>query len=619
MRHLVIGTAGHIDHGKSALVHALTGTDPDRLDEEKRRGITIELGFADLPLDDTRTLSFVDVPGHERFVRHMVAGATGIEAVMLVIAADQGIQPQSREHLQICELLGVRRGVVVLTKVDLVDDDLRDVATLEVEEWLTGSFLEGAPIVPVSAKTGVGIEALRAVLADCCDAVTESGRSSVVRLPVDRAFTLRGFGTVVTGTLVGGQLQTGDELEILPSGTRARIRGLQVHRQPVEMAHAGRRVAVNLQGVHPDEVPRGSTLTRPGQMLRTRRAWARVSVGPEMPEALARNGQVRFHQGTTDGPARIRLRRVEAGGTYAAELTFDEPLALAPGDRFVLRRPSPIDTIGGGVVVDAQPPPRALTDEVTLNDPEDLAAVLVDRLRQAGSSGLEVAELSAALGVTDEELASQLDSLESAQVVGTRAIEQEAWSAAGQCLADAVGTLHEQEPLKVGFNRETVRAEAALELPQDLLRKKLDELADAGVVELTGDRVRRVGHEIRLSPAQQRIADGLTETLRAEGLEPGDPLAKVASAERPGVTALVDLLVDQGRLVRLHDGKLFHPGAIEGLKAKLKTFSEGQRSFAVGEFKELAGISRKNAIPLLEHLDATGVTRRRGDSREILL
>jgi len=306
-RHLVLGTAGHIDHGKSALVKALTGTDPDRLVEEKRRGITIDLGFADMELGPEQVLSFVDVPGHERFVRHMVAGSAGIDAVLLVVAADQGVQPQTTEHLEICTLLGLRHGLIALTKCDLVDEELREVAALEVRELLEGSFLQDAPLIAVSARSGEGLESLRGALSDLLLGLSPRSPEGVARLPVDRSFVLRGFGTVVTGTLVSGILREGDEVEIMPGGKRGRIRGLQVHHRAVKEVPAGRRAAVNLQGLNCEEVPRGTTVSRPGALPLTSRIWARLQLLPDAPAALAKGGRVRFHQGTCERAARLTV------------------------------------------------------------------------------------------------------------------------------------------------------------------------------------------------------------------------------------------------------------------------------------------------------------------------
>jgi len=323
-RHLVVGTAGHIDHGKSALIEALTGTDPDRLAEEKRRGITIDLGFADLPLDDHRTVSFVDVPGHERFVRHMVAGATGLDAVVLVIAADEGVKPQTREHLEICGLLEIRQGIVALSKADLTPPDLLEVVHLEVREALAGSCLESAPIVAVSARTGLGLEDLRRELGALFDRVPPRSSGGAARLPVDRSFVLRGFGTVVTGTMTAGTLAEGDEVEILPGGRRARIRGLQVHKERVREVRAGQRAAVNLQGVSTDEAPRGATLARPNSLPVSRRFWASVRILPGAPDDLVgKGGRARFHQGTCERTARIRTLSKGSDGGFDVEIVLD--------------------------------------------------------------------------------------------------------------------------------------------------------------------------------------------------------------------------------------------------------------------------------------------------------
>jgi selenocysteine-specific elongation factor len=400
MANLIVGTAGHIDHGKSSLVHALTGIDPDRLQEEKRRGITIELGFADLDLGAGAGVSFVDVPGHERFVRQMVAGATGIDAVLLVVAADEGVRPQTREHLAICRLLGVDRGVVALTKCDLVEPELRQVVALEVRDLVAGSRLAHAPIVEVSVRSGEGTDALKSALAELVRGGSTRPAGGLARLPVDRSFVMRGFGTVVTGTLASGTLSVGDEVEVLPCGAHGRVRGLQIHRHKVASAEAGSRVAVNLQGLECADVPRGSTLTRRGEWTASRRLWARVTLLAGAPTALAeRGGPVRLHLGTADVAARLRVLGREGGTTLHAELRLAAPLVAALGDRFILRRPAPVDTIGGGVIVDAAPPgPRQACAACFEPSALDPGRALALRLGRAGAAGAEPHALARQLG-----------------------------------------------------------------------------------------------------------------------------------------------------------------------------------------------------------------------------
>ena len=479
MQHRVLGTAGHIDHGKSALVQALTGTDPDRLKEEKLRGITIELGFADLALDDERVFSCIDVPGHERFVRHMVAGATGIDAVLLVVAADQGIQPQTREHLQICSLLGIERGVVALTKSDLVPDELREVVALELRELLDGSFLSEAPIVSVSAKTGDGLPALRGALSELFDLLATRPPTGIPRLPVDRSFVLKGFGTVVTGTLVSGTLAQGDEVEVQPSGGRGKVRGLQIHGRHVERVTAGRRTAVNLQGLDCAEVPRGSTVTHPGSLTTTRRVWATLTLLPGAPKNIER-GPVRFHQGTCERGARVRVLNRGENGALHIELYLDDDTVLAPGDRFILRRPAPVDTIGGGRIVDVRPPrPRDATAVAFAGDSLEPAAALQSRLARAGAGGREPLHLARELGLEPAPLAKLVERRVADGVVVAAAgrwIDASAWDGVAEDSLAQVEAFHAEQPLSRGITREQLRARTAPEVPQDVWRQLLESL-----------------------------------------------------------------------------------------------------------------------------------------------
>ncbi len=618
-QHRVIGTAGHIDHGKSALVLALTGTDPDRLKEEKRRGITIELGFADVELTPGDVLSFVDVPGHERFVRHMVAGATGIEAVLLVVALDQGVQPQTREHLEICSLLGLRRGLVALTKKDLVDGELAEVVALEVGDLLKGTFLEQAPMIAVSSKTGEGIDALRGALGELERPADPATTASISRLPVDRSFVLRGFGTVVTGTLTGPGFLEGEEIEIQPQGKRARIRGLQVHHRKVAAALGGRRTACNLQGIECEDIPRGSVVCRPGTLQPTSRFWAAVRLLPRAPKRLASGGPVRLHHGTADYAARLSVHGRNDDGTLRAVVFTSTPVPLVAGDRIVLRRPAPVDTVGGGIVVDAHPPhPREA-------GPDDFsaAALQIDRavqvrLRRAGAPGLQSSELARLLGCPAEALEATLHGQRERQEAfhaAGRWFGAAVWNTVASAVTETLKHFHREEPLRLGIDREGLRARVDKAFPQEAWRGLLDVLASNRAIELRGDQVCLAGHEVVLDEGRDAQLRALERAFREGGLTPPEP-NEVASGTSG--SEMLGLLVARGTLVKLHDGKVFHADALQALREKLWAFAKHSPQIDIGAFKELAGLTRKHAIPLLEHFDAEKTTRRIGNKREIL-
>jgi selenocysteine-specific elongation factor len=619
VRHLVVGTAGHIDHGKSALVEALTGTHPDRLKEERERGITIELGFADFEPAPNVVVSFVDVPGHERFVRHMVAGAAGIDAVLLVVAADEGVMPQTREHVRICALLGVRHGLVALSKSDLADAEVREVAALETHDFLRGTFLETAPVVPVSARTGEGLAELRAALAGLFATVSERPVTGVARLPVDRSFTMKGFGTVVTGTLVSGRLAEAEEVEILPGGRRARVRGLHVHHHKVAEVLAGRRTAVNLQGVDVADVPRGATVAHAGELLTTRRVWARVSWLPEAPEGLRRGGPVRFHQGTCERAARIRILEGPGEDECRAEIVLGEATVLVPGDRFILRRPAPVDTVGGGVVLDVRPPRGRRHPEADVRE-EGEDPILV-RVRRAGLAGRERSEIMAELGVDRTEMEAREAQLETRGLlvrVGTRRVSGGAWEEAQRRTIEALEAFHAAEPLRAGIAREDLRARCAPALAPEAWRQFLQSLVAKGAIRLEAEFVASCSHRVILSVGDLEAAAAIEETFLRAGLDPPD-IENVIDP-RPGERAgrLVEWLVREGRLVKIRDGRLFHAEALADLRRKLAAFAKTSRTIDVGMFKELAGVTRKNAIPLLEQMDEEKTTRRVGNLREIL-
>ncbi len=618
-----MGTAGHIDHGKSSLVHALTGIDPDRLVEEKRRGITIDLGFANLVLDDERVLSFVDVPGHERFVRHMVAGATGIDAVALVVAADAGVEPQTREHLAICRLLGVRDGVVVLTKRDLVDDDLYGAAAAEVQALLAGTFLEGADPIPVSSRTGTGLPELRRALGALFERVAARPADGVPRLPIDRSFVLRGFGTVVTGTLASGRFREGDDVEILPGRVRARIRGIEGHGSRRAAVEAGQRAALNLQGVDCAAAPRGSTVTVPGGLGTTRRIWAKVDLLDTAPDGLAlRGGRARLHQGTCERDCRFRVLDSEPAGSLRVVLHLNEDTVLVPGDRFILRRPAPVDTIGGGTVIDIRPPrTRRAVDGVFRAMESGIHSVLGERVDRAGPRGRDDVDLAPELGLSRPQLHAAARALEEQGDVwriGARWYSGRVGREIERRTREVLARMHAADPLRAGIPREELRAAVERDLPQDAWRAVLDRLLAAGLVRAGGDKIALAGHEVVLSGDEERLARRIEEEYERAGLDPPDWDALVAGEDRGRAGRIAEWLVARGTLVRIPDGRLFHAAGIDGLRARLREYGTRSRTIDVAGFKDLAGVTRKNAIPLLEYLDSQRVTRRHGNLREIL-
>ncbi len=632
MKAVVVGTAGHIDHGKSALVEALTGTHPDRLAEEKRRGITIDLGFAFLPLPDVH-LAFVDVPGHERFVRNMLAGATGIDLVLLVVAADESIKPQTREHFDICRLLGISRGVVALTKADLVDAETLELVRAEVQDFLRGSFLEQAPVIATSVRTGQGLEELKAALREV--ALTAPARDSqhYARLPVDRVFTMRGFGTVVTGTLVAGTIRTGDELELFPNRLRVRVRGVQSAGRATPEVRAGQRAALNLSGVEVEQVHRGMVLATPGRLRTTQELDARVHLLAGA-RPLRDRTPVHFHLGTAETVAEVLLldtAELLPGQSALARLRLRQPLVALPGDRFILRQFSPVTTIAGGVVLDL---PEKLG---RLRDPARLA--LLARLEQASAgerlaaliqtsaSGVSMAEAIARTGLRDAEIRRLAAELEQQRRCLT--VSQDPWVAVApqvleQCIAHLQQVLeefHRTRPLAFGMHKQELRDRAARRLHPAVFEAALARAAAHGLVEIRGDQVARAGREIKLTPEEQQARARLESLLEQAGLAVprlSDILPRLPVDASRGMH-LVQWLIRQGVLVRISEELVLHRSAIDRLRALLADYRRrhGER-ISVPAFKDLIGLTRKHAIPLLEYLDREKITRRVGDERIIL-
>ncbi|MCA1594207.1 MAG: selenocysteine-specific translation elongation factor [Acidobacteria bacterium] len=636
MRSIIVGTAGHIDHGKTSLVRALTGVDADRLPEEKQRGITIDLGFAELDLGDVR-VGFVDVPGHERFVKNMLAGAHGIDLVALVIAADEGVMPQTREHFDICRLLEIKSGLVVLTKIDAVEEELLELVRAEAEELVAGSFLESAPVVAASARTGAGLDELKATLRALALNVPARSSETIARLPVDRAFTMRGFGAVVTGTLVAGSISEGEELELLPPGQRVRVRGVQVHGAHVERASAGQRTALNLGGVEVSAIERGMLLAPAGRLLPAQIIDARIEVLKSAPRSLRSRQRVRVHLGTAEVLGRVQVLEekgeIEPGASGFAQLRLESPVAALPGERFILRSYSPQHTVAGGRVLDAHASKHRGRDRLNARarlaslaeaDAGERVAFFVE---SAGEQGLRRAGLSARTGWRDEVMDDALgEAMRRGSVVEADSVfvAREVFDTLLRRTAEEVEAHHAREPLARGMPRETLRERVFTHAAPEVFRAVLNRAGAAGALVSERDVVRSSKHSLELSPADAELRDRLEGLYRDAALEAPaleEALARAAGSRREHARKIFQLLIDAGALVRVREDLFFHREALDRLIAALRAYAarhEPERLIDVAAFKEISGVSRKYAIPLLEYFDRERITRRAGDRRIIL-
>ena len=618
----VIGTAGHVDHGKSTLVKALTGIDPDRLQEEKDREMTIELGFAWFTLPSGREISVVDVPGHERFIKNMLAGVGGIDLAMLIVAADESVMPQTREHLAILDLLQVKRGVVVLTKADTVDEEWAELVRGEVEETLAGTTLAGAPIALVSAVTGQGLPELVALIDDMLEETVRREDLGRPRLSIDRSFVMAGFGTVVTGTLLDGALTVGQEVELLPSGLRRRIRGLQSHQQRIDNVGPGNRVAVNLANTTQEEAERGQVLTLPGWLRPTRTVDVQVRMVPGAPMNIRHNLGVTFHAGASESFARVRLLDVtelRAGQEGWAQVHLSDPMPLVKGDYFVLR--SSQWTLGGGRVVDPHPERHRRFQTGVLEKlevmaegaPEDL---LLKALESAEPCGL--AALARAANLSAEQTAELATVLaEQGEVVSVGGSPSDAsavlmttsgWAKMRGLVDAAVQAYHSANPLRTGLPREELRNR--LGLSQTVFTHVLDRLSNEGVLEEAGAAVRSPGHRVELSDAQEAVAARYVAALEREPYTP--------PTELQIDPALLGVLADRGSVVRVADGFVFAAGPYREMVDRIIAHLREHGAITVADVRDAFGTSRKYALPLLEHLDQLHVTRRQGDQRVLL-
>ena len=634
MKSVIVGTAGHIDHGKTALVKALTGIDADRLEEEKRRGITIDIGFAhfELPAPDGSNLrlGFVDVPGHERFVRNMLAGVGGIDLVLLVIAADEGIKPQTREHFDICRLLAIQRGITVITKSDAVDADTLEVVRLEIEDYLRGSFLDPAksPIVAVSSLTGAGLDELRSALAKVASEVAAKNSTALARLPIDRVFTMKGFGTVVTGTLVAGTIRKEEELEVFPAGKRARVRGVQVHGSATEAAVAGQRTALNLAGVSTEDLARGMTLATADTFRSTARVDALLSLLPSA-KPLKDGARVHFHAYTMETIAEARLyiskqglKQLKPGENGYAQLRFTEPMLLLPGDRFIVRQFSPVVTIGGGVVLDASPPTRRQRAEgatAFLNIMRDGSPeqVLVARVARQGKIGLRLDDVPGDMNIRREEaakLAAKAGLMRCDQVLVAASV----YLAAKADLLQALKKFHDANPLVAGMSKEELRDR--INLGPEVFYSVLGTLAEEKKLQVASELVHLSGRGVVMKDDEAESKKIIEQAFASTGLKVPSLKEVLAGLKVDKIRAqkIVTLLLRDRVLIKISEDLVFYASTLEDLRQKIAALKATTPKIDVARFKDLTGVSRKYAIPLLEYLDRERVTRRVGDERVIL-
>jgi selenocysteine-specific elongation factor len=632
MRHVIVGTAGHIDHGKSALVKALTGVDPDRLKEEQQRGITIDLGFAHLDLGDVQ-VGFIDVPGHEKFVKNMLAGVGGIDFVLLVIAADESIMPQTREHFDICRLLGIRTGIIVINKTDLVDPDMIELVRDEVEETIQGSFLEKADIIPLSSRTGEGIDNLKKAIHDLALAVHSRPANKMLRLPIDRAFSMRGFGTVATGTLTSGDIQKDQEIELIPGGLKAKVRGLQVHGAMTNRAIAGQRTAVNLQGIDLAQVERGMVIAPPNIFRSTRILDVHLMLLPSA-KPLKNLIKVRFHQGTIEVLARVALLGQDVlapGESGYAQLRLDSPVFCLHGDAFIIRQFSPTITIGGGIILHPNPSKHKSTDKQTLAalqglDQGDLREKIPILLATDVKRAMNLNELNSLLGLPSQDLIKICSDLaKSGKLVMLPApapifVLPHVVESLKKETLEQIQAFLKENPLQKGISREELRKRFYDDLPLEVFRYCLDELVGKKKISILEEAVSLYGREVQLTSEGQQIRQTIESLFQKAGFQPPliSEIQSSISANPEEIRRIFFWMIKEKILIRLSEDLVYHRTTLEFIKNQIKgKFTPGTK-FGVAEFKELFDITRKHAIPLLEYLDRDKFTRRLGNDRILL-
>jgi selenocysteine-specific elongation factor len=624
MRYVILGTAGHIDHGKSALVKALTGIDPDRLKEEKERGITIDLGFADLSYPDGLTIGIVDVPGHERLVRNMLAGAGGIDLVLLVIAADEGVMPQSREHLYICDLLKIKSGLIVITKADLVESDWLELMKDEVKNFVKGTFLEGTPIVPISSKTMFNIDLLKEEIRNVALKVEPKPTKGLFRLPIDRVFTLKGFGTVITGTALSGSISVDDAVEILPSNIKSRVRGLHSHGKPIQTAYAGQRVAINLQGVEKEELERGDSVVLPGRFIPTKTIDAQIELLRDVPP-LKSKSLVHFHLATSETIARVILfgrDELKPEENCYCQFRLQNPVVSMSGDRYIIRRFSPVETIGGGEIFDPSPPKRRqkdIAETLATFEKGNLGDKISLKVLQSGLNGISTMALD---GWIKAEIPAIRESIEILREKGLIfniedvLIHKTFFDSFREKVLQILKNFHVKNLLKPGMPKEELRV--SLNIEPRLFGGLITALKD---VVMEKEIIRLRTFSTVLSQAEETLKAKILDLLQKGGFQPPnkEELSQSLKLDQKHLSDILKLMVKEGSLMRINESMYLTSSVYNDMIKALKDFFSKKSEMTVAEFRDILATTRKYALPILEYLDSNKITLRVGDIRKLLL
>jgi selenocysteine-specific elongation factor len=633
VKQIILGTAGHIDHGKTSLIKAITGIDTDRLKEEKERGITIELGFAALDLPSGQHLGIVDVPGHEKFVKNMVAGATGIDIVVMVIAADEGVMPQTREHLEICTLLGVQHGMVAVTKIDTVDEEWLELALEDIRDFVKGTFLQDAPIVSLSSVTEEGIPEFIQTLDELAAKIPERPPSDLFRLPIDRVFTMKGFGTVITGTLISGRVKVGETIMIYPSGITSKVRGIQVHNRSAEEAEAGMRTAINFQGLEKEAISRGDVLSKPAALMASYMVDASLHYLASNKKPLKNRSRVRFHTGTSEVLGNLILLdrdEISPGDDSVAQLRLDSAVALVKDDRFVIRSYSPVYTIGGGKVLNPIPLKHKRFKSDTVEGLKQLnhqapEALIAFHIQASGFQGLSFAHLKVMTSLPDKQLENTLQSLMSKKTLiqvdkeNRIYIHHTCFETLKNDFQSYLADYHRAHPLKPGMSKEELKTKFPSILNSKLFNLALNQMVKENEIAQEENTIRLASHTVSLGKQQTDVKDKILDTYLQAGLQPPyfKELSKSMDGDPRRSKDILMHLVNEGAIIKVKEDLYFHARSIEKLRKKLVAHLEAHGEINTPQFKEMTSVSRKYVIPLAEYFDAINVTLRVGDVRKL--